>query len=898
VSDTQGSGRRRFSRRAPSRRERPARSQDQESSLPQGIVTFCFTDIEGSTRLMHALGDRYADVCERHFDTMRPAWEAHRGKEVSFAGDSVLVAFADPTAAVVACATAQRLLGKQRWQESTEPRVRMGLHCGLAFPRDNNYLAVAVNQAARVMAAAHGGQVLVSEEIAGQADPPPDVSLLPVGRYRIRDFEEPVPLYQVAAPGLGESFPAVRALPADGHNLVTPATPIVGRDEQVARERDLLRAGRLVTLTGPGGVGKTRLANEIGRLRAADWPDGVWLVDLAPISDPALLGPAIAQATGAPNHGGDRLNELLRHLKDRSILVMLDNCEHLKGDVAELVDQLLSSCPRCGVLATSREPLGIGRERIERVPPLALPASGSVDPSEVSAAPAVQLLMDRSMAAGAHLAIGHDNAGHLAEICRRLDGLPLALEFAAAHLNTLRPAELLEGLNDRFRLLRSRAAGVPDRQRTMEGALEWSERLLSDLEQICLRRLSIFRTSFSVSAAAAATSSADLPEQEVPTIVWSLVDKSLMVADLTKTETRYALLESVREFAARRLDEHTETTSVAERLGSWYEEQFGPSAPRPTGWTGLVGADIDNLRGLIPILAPVDGEGAQRISFTIGKYLDAIESYQEGINELRKHLELLTQPSPTRVSLLAALAYLYLRGGQLDEAERVVAEAELLRSEVGSVPPWDDVAVERTRGDLAIRLGNSNKAAAAAKEAIGRPISLRGRARMSNQLGIASVALGDLDSALSAFEDEVDAYRQLGDEVYEASAQGNLAETALIRNDYAAAASHQKACCQLALQLGMPVMVAFSLIVAARIAAALGNWLSATELHAQAEVILERTGIVLYESDRRSSEEMLGSVRLHLGDDLYQSAQGTGRDMGLMAATELAYSVFAELVSE
>jgi tetratricopeptide (TPR) repeat protein len=311
-----------------------------------------------------------------------------------------------------------------------------------------------------------------------------------------------------------------------------------------------------------------------------------------------------------------------------------------------------------------------------------------------------------------------------------------------------------------------------------------------------------------------------------------------------------------------------------------------------------VGADIDNLRGLIPVLAPVDGEGAQRISFTIGKYLDAIESYQEGINELRKHLELLTQPSPTRVSLLAALAYLYLRGGQLDEAERVVAEAELLRSEVGSVPPWDDVAVERTRGDLAIRLGDSNKAAAAAKEAIGRPISLRGRARMSNQLGIASVALGDLDSALSAFEDEVDAYRQLGDEVYEASAQGNLAETALIRNDYAAAASYQKACCQLALQLGMPVMVAFSLIVAARIAAALGNWLSATELHAQAEVILERTGIVLYESDRRASEEMLGSVRLHLGDDLYQSAQATGRDMGLMAATELAYSVFAELVSE
>jgi tetratricopeptide (TPR) repeat protein len=371
-----------------------------------------------------------------------------------------------------------------------------------------------------------------------------------------------------------------------------------------------------------------------------------------------------------------------------------------------------------------------------------------------------------------------------------------------------------------------------------------------------------------------------------------------LVADLTKTETRYALLESVREFAARRLDEHVETTGVAERLASWYDQQFGPSAPHRSGWTGLVGADIDNLRGLIPILAPADAEGAQRISFTIGKYFDAIESYQEGISELRKYLELLTQPSPTRVSLLAALAYLYLRGGQLDEAERVVAEAELLRLEVGSVPPWDDVAIERTRGDLAIRLGESSKAAAAAEVAIGRSISLRGRARMSNQLGIASVALGDLDTALSAFEDEVDAYRQLGDEVYEASAEGNLAEIALIRSDYAAAASHQKACCQLALQLGMPVMVAFSLIVAARIAGALGNWRSATELHSQAEVILQRTGIVLYESDRRASEEMLRSARLHLANNRFESAQATGRDMGLMAATELAYSVFGELVSE
>ena len=879
-------------------RRSPARFPATSPRLPEGIVTFCFTDIEGSTRLMRALGDRYPDISERHFEVMRPAWVTYQGTEVSFAGDSVLVAFADATAAVSACAMAQRLLGETEWPEGGEPRVRMGLHSGLAFPRDGKYFAVAVSQAARVTAAAHGGQVLVSAEIAAAADLPSDILLEPVGRFRLRDFEEPARLYQLHGPGLKTRFPAVRALPADGHNLATPATPLIDRESELDRGRSLLQTGRAVTLTGPGGVGKTRLANEIGRMSGADWPDGVWLVDLAPITDPALLGGAIAQATGSPSRGGDRMSELLNHLRDKSVLVILDNCEHLIADVAVLVERLLSTCPRCGVLATSRESLGLGRELVERVPPLGLPPSKIAGANEALASAAVQFLVERAVASGANFSLSEDNAGEVAEICRRLDGLPLALEFAAARLNNLRPAELLSGLNDRFRLLRSRATTVPDRQRTMEGALEWSERLLSDAEQVGLSRLSVFRTSFSVSAAAAAVGSDDLPGPEVPPLLWSLVDKSLVVADPTKSETRYVLLESVREFAARRLEERGETVEVVTRLASWYDGQLGPAVRQERGWTDLVGADVDNLRGLIPPLVHVDSELAQRISFTVGRYLDAIESYEEGISELRKHLELLPKPTPARVSLLAALAYLYLRRGRLAEAEESVVQAELLRLQVGSVPDWDDVAIERTRGDLAIRLGASAEAAAAAKLVLERQLSLRGRARMSNQLGIALVALGDLNAAWSAFEQEVDAYRQLGDQVYEASAEGNLAEIALRRYDYAGAARHQRACCDLALQLGMPVMVAFSLIVAARIASARENWLSAAELHAQADLILDRTGIVLYESDRRVSEEMLDDARQHLGEDRYAAAQAAGRVMELPATAALADLVFQELLSE
>jgi predicted ATPase len=847
---------------------------------------------------MRALGDRYPEVCERHFAVMRAAWSAHQGTEVALAGDSVLVAFADSTAAVQACAMAQQLLDQQRWPDGTILRVRMGIHAGLAFPRAGNYLALAVNQAARVMTAAHGGQVLVTADVAEQVAPTADVALLQVGRFRIRDFDDPVLLYQLSAPGLRSGFPAVRALPADGHNLVTPATALVGRDQELTRGRDLLRSGRLVTLTGPGGVGKSRLANEIGRMVAPDWPDGVWWVDLAPITDPALLGAAIAEATGTPTRGGDRLDELISNLSEKAAVILLDNCEHLRVGAADVVERFLSQCPACSVLGTSREPLRLARERVERVPPLATPPPGAVLPSAVLASPAVQLLVERAVAGGAPLTVGDHNARDLAEICRRLDGLPLALEFAAARLHTLQTAELLAGLNDRFRLLRSRAPNLTERQRTMEGALQWSERLLNSFEQICFRRLSIFRSSFSVAAAAVAAGDANLPPQEVPSVLWSLVDKSLVVADATKSETRYVLLESVREYAARRLWETTEVPTVASRLSGWFDRELGPAAHRQPGWTGTVGADIENLRGLVPTMAAVDAEQAQRICFTIGRYLDATESYQEGIAELQKYLDLLVDSTPTRVSLLACLGYLYLRGNQLTEAEQVLDEAETLQRQVGSAPDWDDVAVERARGDLAIRVGACREAATDAKRVLARPLSLRGRARMSNQLGIASSALGDLDTARSAFEQEVDAYRQLGDQVFEASAEGNLAEIALRREDYQAAAQHQRACCELALQLGMPVMVAFSLIVAARIGSAREKWSLAAELHAQADVILEQTRIALYESDRKASDEMREQVERNLGRDAYLAAQSTGRTMDLPTAVARANSLFAEVMSE
>jgi hypothetical protein len=353
----------------------------------------------------------------------------------------------------------------------------------------------------------------------------------------------------------------------------------------------------------------------------------------------------------------------------------------------------------------------------------------------------------------------------------------------------------------------------------------------------------------------------------------------------------------VREFAARRFTDRGELARAAIALADWYLGQLGPTMRHLSGWTGLVGTEIDNLRGLVSYLTEIDQERAQQICFTIGRYLDAIGSYREGISELSGYISALRLPSPTRVSLLTTLADVHLRAGELADAERVVAEADRLRAEVGSLPDWDDVAIERTRGDLACRQGDPGSAVDSARRELAGGISPRGRARMWNQLGIAATALGDLDTAWSAFEEEAQAYRRLGDEVGEVGAEGNLAEIALRRGDIPGAAGHNRMSYQLALELGTPIAAAYSLIVAARIASLRGEWVAAVQLHAQADQMLERTGISLYEPDRRASAEMLDSARRQLGSQGYQWAEQAGKAMDLSAASGMMDDVMADIAA-
>lgn len=537
------------------------------SARPTGTVTFLFSDIEGSTERWESDREAMATAVARHDNLVRAALEARGAYVFKTMGDAFCAAFARPEDAIAAALDAERTLSREDFTGVDGVRVRMALHTGSASERDGDYFGPAVNRVARLLAIGHGSQVLVSGTSADllQGTMPPQSSLRDLGTHRLKDLALPEQVYQLIAPDLLQTFPALRSVDQLPNNLPPQLTSFVGRESEVAEIKALLAQHRFVTLVGTGGAGKTRCAIQVGGDLLDGSGDGVWLAELAPITDPSLVPNAVAQALNVQGEANRPvIDAILTFLKRKRLLLILDNCEHVIDEARNVVDGILLGCPDVRVLATSREGLNIAGERVYRMPSLPVPLAGESVTSDAELHyGAIALFVDRALASDGRFAFSDENAPYVAEICRRLDGIPLAIELAAARVKVLSPQQLAQKLNERFRVLTGGNRRALPRQQTMRALVDWSYDLLSDDERTLFRKLGIFAGGFTLESASAVCSDGTIDEIAVLDLVSSLVDKSLVHAEPAGNGTRYRLLESMRQYARERLTELGEYAAVA-----------------------------------------------------------------------------------------------------------------------------------------------------------------------------------------------------------------------------------------------------------------------------------------------------------------------------------------------
>ncbi|MEO7819334.1 MAG: adenylate/guanylate cyclase domain-containing protein, partial [Actinomycetota bacterium] len=540
-----------------------------EKVLPGGTISFLFTDMEGSTRLLQRLGASYVEVLEQHRHLLLQACAAHGGEAFGSEGDSIVMAFSRATDSVRAALQAQLEIAEHAWPEGGTVRVRIGLHTGEAEVVEGNYVGLALHRAQRICSAAHGGQILLSattRELTADALPA-DATLRDLEYHRLKDLGKPERLFQLVHPGLRRDFPSLRTLDVLPNNIPLQLTSFIGREHDVAEVVNLLSTKRLVSLTGPGGVGKTRLGLQVAAELLDQHADGAWMVDLSAISDPSWIPNAVAVSVGMrqggpsasvaddEGSGGETgagrtiVEQLVDHLRVNETLLLFDNCEHLVSGVSDVAEALLRGCPKVRILATTRERLDVPGEVTWAVPTLSVPDLTETPPADtLNDYEAIRLFVERAAQQHPGFQLNSDNAAHVVQIVNRLEGLPLAIELAAARMRVLTPEQISVRLDDRFRLLAGGAKSLPDRQQTLLGAIDWSYELLTDAERHLLTAVSVFAGGFTIAAAERVWEGEGMAPADVFELVTQLVDKSLLVHEARKGEARYRLLDSIRQY--------------------------------------------------------------------------------------------------------------------------------------------------------------------------------------------------------------------------------------------------------------------------------------------------------------------------------------------------------------
>ncbi|MFI5047982.1 MAG: ATP-binding protein [Acidimicrobiia bacterium] len=573
------------------------------AELPSGTVTFLFTDLVGSTRLWEQFPDAMQPALARHDELLRSAIEGAGGFVVKTTGDGFHGVFPTARGAIDGAVAIQLALAAEAFDATGPLQVRIGVHTCEAEYRDGDYYGSEVNRAARLMSVANGDQIVVSLATSALVRDG-SVELADLGEHRLRDLTNVERVFEVRAPGLATGFAPLRSLDALPSNLPRQATTFVGREAEIESVAALVRSSSLVTLTGVGGVGKTRLALQVAAEVVPHFPDGAWCCEYAPLGDPGAVWDTLATSLRVQAFPGRSLEEsVLEYVSAKRMLLVLDNCEHLLDALAQLIDDVARRAPQVSVLATSREGLGVAGERMVAVPSLGVP-DDDLDPDDLVHTDAVQLFGDRASAANSGFALNRENASAVGVLCRRLDGIPLAIELAAARARSMSPDDLVARLDQRFKLLTRGSRGAVGRQQTLRSTIDWSYDLLDPVERRALERLSVFAGGCDLAAAEAVLADDELDAFDVDDVLGQLVDKSLVVADHDGGRVRYRMLETIRQYADERLQESRDTDAVRRRHADYYvalAETAGPHLVRreQVEWNATLIRETDNLRAAL-----------------------------------------------------------------------------------------------------------------------------------------------------------------------------------------------------------------------------------------------------------------------------------------------------------
>ena len=855
---------------------------------PSTVTTFLFTDIEQSSRLWEQHPERMGPSLARHDALAKSSVETNNGQVVKMTGDGMYAVFDDPRDAILACVEFQQAIEAPMPDGGIQLLVRCGLHAGIVERRSGDFFGNAVNRAARIMSAAHGGQVLASQTVADLVTNrlPADVRLRDLGSVRLRDLATPERLFQVTHPRLRPEFPPLRSLESLPHNLPQPTTSFVGRERQLADARQFLARGRLVTLHGPGGIGKTRLSLQIASDALPDFPEGAWFVELAAIDDPRRVPQAVASTLGIKEESGRPLTEaVVRSLRDRRLLLVLDNSEHLIQACVELAVELLRGCPHVKILATSREPLNIAGETTYPVPALALPKPGDVPAADVvTRYEGLRLFVERATTVAPAFAVTMQNAPVVVEICRRLDGIPLAIELAAARVRAMSVEDIAARLSDRFRLLsRGERTALP-RQQTLRALIDWSYDLLSELERTLLRRLAVFAGGWTLASAESIAAGGDVVQSEVLDLQSQLVYKSLVAMDAEGG--RYRLLDTVRDYARERLDSSNDGPALRKRHLDHFVAFAESARTHLSGleeaiWLARLDAERENL---LTAHAWGDHSGAPDLGLRLASALKPY-LFNRGMLGLAYRI---TAEALARIpeqdqsvercrSLFDAGQICYFMG-RYGDAGRYLEECLAVARALG-----DSQSIARALQPLGLSyVGQGNLAAA--RVHLEEALTLARSQGDKRQVAAALNALGQLRRVEGALDESEPMYAQalalaheIGDRETTAVGLLNLAMVDVERGTTESARRRLVDVLRISDEIGSKPAGQSVVEVCAGMAALEGDWLRAARFFGAAEEQTSYTGISRDPADDAYLRPLIERARRTASDDAFASAEQAGR---------------------